>query len=177
MATLIVRSPQRVAEWGARRALERAGGTFLGWEGVVRQRGLVDCGPAALATLLTLLGVGVPPLDSLAALAGTGPTGTRAGGLARAGSRLGVPLTPRHLDPDTPGAHPAPFIAWVRQSHFVVVAGVDDAGRIHVLDPQAGRFLVDGKAFRRMWSGEAVLSFPDPSSRPATAGRIHPPLF
>lgn len=75
--------PVEGTRWASRAIIRARGGTFVTFPGVVLQSGFSDCGPAALATLLRTLGGTPPPLDSIAALAGTGARGTTFAGLAR----------------------------------------------------------------------------------------------
>ena len=124
---------------------------------MVLQSTLSDCGPAALANMIRVLGLGEPATDSLGVLAGTGPAGTRASGLVRAAEVFGLSLTLNRLLHGEIAEMPKPFIAWVRKSHFVTVTEWTPGGQVTVLDPQVGRYTIGEEAFRRLWSGEAVV--------------------
>ncbi len=165
-ATTVLSELPRMARSAARAEMADLGATFLGEDGVVLQESLNDCGPAALANVLLALGMTTPPLDSLAALAGTGPTGTTASGLIRAGAELGVPLAFDRVAPEDAARAPRPFIAWVNRNHFVTVTEVAPGGAITVLDPRAGRFSISETAFETIWSGEAILPAEQPPDLP-----------
>ncbi len=156
-ATLVLSDLPRVGRIAARAELADFGATFLGREGVVLQNALNDCGPAALANMLRVLDIEPPSLDSLAVLAGTGPAGTRASGLIRAGAALGVSMTLDRISPSEVSDAPRPFIAWVNRNHFVTVTDVTPGGSMTVLDPRVGRYSVSETDFASIWSGEALL--------------------
>ena len=136
---------------------------------MVLQSTLSDCGPAALANMIQVLGLGTPATDSLGVLAGTGPTGTRASGLIRAAEVFGLSLTLNRLLRGGIAETPKPFIAWVRKSHFVTVTEWMPDGRVTVLDPLVGRYTIGDTAFNRIWSGEAVVLREDAGSFAAPA--------
>lgn len=156
-ATLVLSNLPRVGRITARAELVDLGATFLGEEGVVLQESLNDCGPAALANALRVRGMATPSLDSLAVLAGTGPAGTRASGLIRAGAELGLPLTLDRVLPERAAQVPRPFIAWVNRNHFVTVTDLTPGGILTVLDPRVGRYSISETDFLSIWSGEALL--------------------
>lgn len=163
--------PAWAPRWGYRAVIRARGGAFVSLPGVVLQSGLADCGPAALATLVVILGGAPPGLDSIGALAGTGPRGTTLGGLARAARALGVEGDLRTLDP---GVLSGPVLAWVDGGHFVTVLP-DGPGSFLVLDPQAGPYRIAGPRLRGFWSGEALVPRParisaDPAVHPSTQG-------
>lgn len=164
---LVAVDPVRLGRWAARIQVAAEGGVYLGREGVVLQSTLSDCGPAALANMIRVLGLGEPATDSLGVLADTGPTGTRASGLVRAAEVFGLSLTLNRRLHGEIAEMPKPFIAWVRKSHFVTVTEWTPAGRVTVLDPQVGRYTIGEEAFRRLWSGEAVVlrDAPNPPRR------------
>ncbi len=157
IASFAVSELPRMGRIAARQELTDLGGSYLGTEGVVLQATLNDCGPAALANLLHVVGIDAPALDSLAMLAGTGPIGTRASGLIRAGASFGLPMTLEWIAPDEVAATPRPFIAWVNRNHFVTVTDLSPNGTITVIDPRVGRYTISEEDFRSIWSGEALL--------------------
>ena len=157
IASFAVSELPRMGRIAARQELTDLGGSYLGTEGVVLQATLNDCGPAALANLLHAVGIDAPALDSLGALAGTGPIGTRASGLIRASATFGLPMTLEWIAPEKVAAAPRPFIAWVNRNHFVTVTDLSPAGTITVIDPRVGRYTISEQDFRSIWSGEALL--------------------
>ena len=157
IASFLVSELPRMGRIAARQELTDLGGSYHGTEGVVLQAALNDCGPAALANLLHAVGIDAPPLDSLALLAGTGPIGTRASGIIRAGATFGLPMALEWIAPEKAAAAPRPFIAWVNRNHFVTVTDLSPDGTITVIDPRVGRYTISEKDFRSIWSGEALL--------------------
>jgi ABC-type bacteriocin/lantibiotic exporter with double-glycine peptidase domain len=151
-------APLRLA---SRASLALDGAEFLGRRGVVLQETLFDCGPAALATLLLLDGRPAPPLDSLTHLTGTTGRGTTLEAIRTAALQFGLRLEAK--GPAVGSAAPTPgqlpMIAWIRRSHFVVVASGADEGTVTVLDPQIGRYRLALRAFRKRWSGEALIAY------------------
>lgn len=150
------KDPMALTRVAARHSATRAGAEYLGKRGVVLQKGLHDCGPAALANLALLLGLPAPSLDSLAVLSGTQASGTRASGLVRAATALGITLEADRVGSDQLRALRTPFIAWLHQSHFVTVEKWTSQGQLVVLDSQVGRYALHERAFLPIWSGEVL---------------------
>lgn len=155
-AGFLAADPMRLSRAAARAQVMVLGGSYEGREGVILQSGMNDCGPAALANVLKALGMGTPSPDTLEALAGTGPEGTRASGLVRAAAAFGLDLALTRVDWERRRQAPTPFIAWVHESHFVAVTERTQ-GRLTVLDPQVGRYSIGEPAFRSIWTGEAIV--------------------
>lgn len=154
-AAAVARNPMAPLRYVTGAQLRLEGARLLGWEGVVPQRTLWDCGPAAVATLMLRLGRQAPPLDQVAQLAGTTPQGTAMRGLSEALDALGV----RHA------VHAAgvmrldgrPLLAWVRPGHFVVVERAPEPGMVDVLDPRVGRYRIAASTFAQDWPGTALV--------------------
>ena len=139
------------------------GADFKPSSDVIRQESFHDCGPAALVNYLTVLGAtSIPPLDSIAAVAGTTPTGTPLRGLvAAAHDVLGFRPVVGHLDASRIEVDQFPLLAWFDERHFVVVAERDTDGRFTVLDPLVGRYTLAADQLTRRWTGEAMWLPPD----------------
>lgn len=156
-AAVLAAEPMGLSRLAARVQMVAAGASYHGTDSVILQSGPNDCGPAALANMILVLGQTPPSKDSLAVLAGTGPTGTWASGLIRAAAVLGLDLAFVRVSSNKRRHVPVPFIAWVRNSHFVTVSERSADAIYMVLDPQAGRFSIDEKQFHQIWSGEAIV--------------------
>jgi len=134
-----------------------AGARLLPSEGMIWQRGWTDCGPAALANWLQLVGGTPPPLDTLSRLTGLGPRGTRLGRIARVAVTLGFPVGVRTLDPAggprVLRGYTTPLVVWVHPGHFVTVAALTPGDSVDVLDPLRGRQLLPWSLFARRWNG------------------------
>ena len=141
----------------------KAGGAdFRPASDVYRQESFHDCGPAALANYLQVLGVGaIPELDSIATLAGTTLMGTALRGLAVAAHEvLGFTPDAGRLDPEGIGASDLPLLAWFDRGHFVVVEGREPDGRFTIIDPLLGRYVLSRDVLARRWTGEALCAPP-----------------
>lgn len=157
LATLAASDLPRLGRLVARAELARSDAEFLGSDGIVFQSALNDCGPAALANLMRIVGVAAPSTDSLMVLADTKPRGTTAGGLIRAASRFNLSLMLTRLTPAELPHTRFPFIAWVNRNHFVTVTGRSPSGRLTVVDPTVGRYSISEEGFKKIWSGESIL--------------------
>ncbi len=154
-ATAVARDPIAALRLVTRAELRLEGGRMLGWEGVVAQRTLFDCGPAAVATLMLRLGREQPSLETVAQLSGTTPRGTTLRGLSTALHALGVGHL-LHAGGRWPLDH-RPVLAWVRPGHFVVVERAPVAGMVDVLDPRVGRYRIAAAVFAESWPGAALV--------------------
>lgn len=168
---LVLRDPLALARMREQWELTRAGATLLAdTVGLVRQRELFDCGPAALAMLLQLRGYRVPPSDVLMALSGTTRRGTSLRRLAAASTALGAPATITRF-PSFATRSPVPLLALMTSKHFVVLEERRPHGVVVVLDPQLGRYAIPEVALRRRWDGLALLV---PPRAPSVVQRQEP---
>jgi hypothetical protein len=153
----------RVAAW-------RAGATFGGFDGVVRQRGVTDCGAAVLVMALQQFGRAVPAEQVYAALP-PGERGVSLAALRDAAREFGLVAEGWRLNPDVlPAALPA--VLFIGGDHFVLASRQLPDGRIEVLDPTRGRLLYRSVFLKRRWKGEAVVfCHADPNGR-CTADRV-----
>ena len=160
-------------------SLEWRGARFIDARGARLQSSLNDCGPTALADLLELAGVAVPPLESLRRLTRIEAWGTSLSDLASAADRAGLRVFSVHWDPADLGFLPLPSLAWVEKNHFVVVAKHvrDDSVEVH--DPATGHYTMATAQFARLWSGEALIPLdsisPRRGSDPQSEKRPHRP--
>jgi RHS repeat-associated protein len=147
-----VAAPVRVGE-------ASKGGAGGGWKtinevpgGAVAQHTPTSCGSACGEMISgieqsTLIRAAGAPTDSAT--------------LARALGGRGGYIGPEQLDAVT--ALGRPFVAHLRDGgrlgHFVVVDGLDDAGRLMIRDPWGGgsSYMMDVDEFHRVWIGEAVF--------------------
>ncbi len=136
------------------------GARLLPDAGGVRQRGAVDCGPAALAHAARRLGRAAPYPDPDSPLR-PGPRGCRLDEVAREAARRG--LVPRlvHTDGEHPESLAVPAILHLKGDHFVVLESRTAAGEFRVHDPSLGALELPARALRAQWSGWALeLSLP-----------------
>jgi ABC-type bacteriocin/lantibiotic exporter with double-glycine peptidase domain len=129
--------------------------SYLDASGIVRQRSTTDCGLAALATLASMIGA---PLDyhELLVDAGIVTDGLTLGAIQRIASRNGISL--EGVAAAAAESLPVPWLAHWRSGngHYVVVERREGDGWI-VADPGRGRIRYSGRAFRRRWSGYALV--------------------
>lgn len=154
-AGAVARDPVAPLRLVTRAQLWLEGARFAGWDGVVAQRTLWDCGPAAVATLMRRLGREPPTLERVAQLAGTTPSGTAMSGLGEALRALGVRHVAHTAGPRQLDVHPV--LAWVRPGHFVVVERARAPGMVDVLDPRVGRYRIAAATFAQRWPGAALV--------------------
>jgi predicted double-glycine peptidase len=162
---VVSRNPLEPLRAVTRWSLERHGARFVSQGRARLQSSLNDCGPTALADLLELSGLPARSADSLRLLAAAGPVGTSLGDLQAAAARAGLQLISVRWDPSDLELLPLPSLVWVDRSHFVVIAGKGAADSIEVLDPAAGRYRMATARFAARWSGVALISPNNTTSR------------
>lgn len=151
------------AEHGVRHIVARwNGATFVEvGDGVFQRRGN-DCGPAALAHALRLLGVPAPYPDTSSTIE-LGRRGCRFGDLHRECGRYGVAAEFRRTDVLGLERTRPPAVLFLSRGHFVVFEG-SEGGVIRVHDPSIGRIEYRADSFHRRWRGE-LMWFPRDSER------------
>lgn len=158
--TAVLHAPAATLRGIGMMRIAASGGRAAGMQDVVLQRTSWDCGPAALASLATHLGVPSPTLDEIGRRAGTTPAGTTLGVLVRAARSLGIEARAVRVDTSARASVALPILAWVHRSHFVAVVAREGGNRVVILDPQIGRYSLPMSAFLRTWSGEALVIQP-----------------
>ncbi len=145
----------------------RLGAEFQDLEGVVLQRRLNDCGPAALAMVLRRFGLS-PSLDEISRLAGLGQRGVSMATLLRVARLYGIEGQALLLKSEDLRRLNGPAIAFLKRGHFVVVDR-PQGDRLTLLDPSLGRLRISKRRFRRLWNGEALV-FPRSPHSPKPPG-------
>ncbi len=133
-----------------------AGIRFLGWEGVVWQRGAYDCGPAALQMIFSHFRIDSDYLELTRRLE-TASGGTSMLRLKRAAEARGLRCSGWRLSTRDLRDIPLPAILFMRRNHFVVLDSQTPAGALVIRDPARGRLLVTARRFASVWDGEALL--------------------
>jgi hypothetical protein len=173
---LILRTVRRVE-------LLADGISSIGQQGVQLQKRFYDCGPAALAHILSLVGRDSVSIDSISRLAGSTWTGTHILRLALAARALGVEARVMFISASTIAWVTSPLVVLVDNRHFVAVTRLDSSRtRFNVVDPLVGRYQVDRQWLHRHLSGVAIVfgeatgeaSWPDPVKGASTFGVIVP---
>jgi ATP-binding cassette subfamily B protein RaxB len=118
-----------------------------------------SCGPAALAYLLSYLGLDARESDFLQA-ATLGPAGASMADLAGLARRLGLQAWGERQNYAALHETTKPAIAHVGGDHFVVVLA-SDAASVDLFDPRRGYVRLARAAFERVWGGNVlVVRFP-----------------
>lgn len=130
----------------------------IGRYAVVRQYDQVDCGPAALLTVLRYWG-GDDSLVHVRELARTGARGSSLLDIVTAASKLGFEAKGAAGEYDDLRQEPMPCIAHVIQEdnrlHYVVIFRIDENG-VLIGDPGMGLRRLSRDEFKRMWVSRAV---------------------
>lgn len=142
------------------------GAAFVEMGGGVHQRWGNDCGPAALAHAIRLLGIPAPYPDPGATVVLT-RRGCRFGDLGKECHRYGVVARIVRVPFDRLDEVEPPAILYLKRGHFVVFEGWR-AGHAVIHDPAIGRVEYERASLARRWRGEMMV-FPT-ESRPATVG-------
>jgi hypothetical protein len=150
------------------------GGRYLGpGDGVMQQRAN-DCGPAALADCLRVLGHEVPYPDPASSVR-LGPRGCGFGELAAEARRHGRRAAHRRVDPGEIGMIAAPAVLYLRRGHFVAYRGRDAAGQVLLHDPAIGSVGLAPGALARIWTGDVLeLGSAEHGSGPHPGGGPEP---
>lgn len=129
------------------------------WPKVVRQFDEIDCGPAALLTILRYYG-GDSTLSKVRDLAGTDADGTSLLGLATAARKLGLCCEGARGELAELEQEQLPCVAHLRlpngTEHYVVVFKVS-AKSLRLGDPASGLRRVSRAEFAKLWASKAVL--------------------
>jgi ATP-binding cassette subfamily B protein len=136
-------------------ALRRLGRSTRRRIPLVQQLAATECGVACLGMVLGYFGKTVP-LDALRDACGPGRDGVSALDLLNAASFFGLRARPARLEiDDLAFLTPASILHW-EFDHFVVFEGLT-ADAVDILDPALGRRRVPVSAFRRSFTGVALL--------------------
>ena len=129
----------------------------------IRQRDMMDCGAAALATVALHYRRPIG-LEQMRALTGTDRAGTNLLGLLRAAEHLGFSAKAVKGPYDALPQVPLPAIAHVRTEeglgHFVVLHRITKSGVI-VADPACGVEQRSREAFCQYWTGYLLILVPE----------------
>lgn len=112
-----------------------------------------DCGPTCLQMLLAYYGQDIP-LEQLSRECHVDMVGSNMTNLSKCGRSHGLDM--KNYQSDAKGAYTAdrPVILWWRKKHFVVFDGIDDDGKIVIVDPDLGRYRMSKTLFAFYYSGK-----------------------
>ena len=122
---------------------------------VTLQRASRDCGVAVVSTLLKARGRAVP-YDELRQRAAPGIRGLSLRQMIDLAAAFDLPLQAVRASGDAYRTWRAPWVAHLKDDHYVVVLAVESS-RLLAADPRVGLRYVDAARFEREWSGVAIL--------------------
>ena len=126
-----------------------------------------DCGATCMKMLLAYYGEDVP-LDDLIKECNTRIIGCTAKDLLRVGRDHGLDMKAFKMDPEELVRQDRPSMIWWKYSHFVVLCGQDDEGKVVICNPDLGRYRMSFATFASFYT-EICLFNGEPSDLP-TAG-------
>ena len=126
-----------------------------------------DCGATCMKMLLAYYGEDVP-LDDLIKECNTRIIGCTAKDLLRVGRAHSLDMKAYKMDAEELVRQDRPSIIWWKYSHFVVLCGQDDEGKIVICNPDLGRYRMSFATFASFFT-EICLFNGEPRDLP-TAG-------
>ncbi|MEA1672865.1 cysteine peptidase family C39 domain-containing protein [Nitrospirillum sp. BR 11163] len=139
---------------------------------VFQQMERAECGAACLGAILGHHGRWVA-LEQLRLDCGVSRDGSRASNILKAARHHGLKADGYNVDARRARGTATPFIAFWKQSHFLVVEGFSGA-KVHVNDPAIGRRALGRREFEESFSGVVLTFKPGPDFRP---GGVRPSLM
>jgi ABC-type bacteriocin/lantibiotic exporter with double-glycine peptidase domain len=130
--------------------------SYLGGDGVCRQRSSSDCGAAALWMLFDHFGISVNYEDLIGQL-GVMPRGTTMLSLKQLAETRGLLCEGWRLAPDDLRHIPFPAILLVQGNHYVVLDSFTPRGDFVVRDPARGKLQISRQGLESIWGGEILL--------------------
>ena len=134
------------------------GGDYRGRNGVQLQRGVSDCGVAALTMILEHRRH-APRLEDVRRRVLERDRGLSLLEIQSIAARYGLRATGWRMDFQALARAPLPAIAHF-DDHYVVVDRVEPDGTVHIRDPSIGRFDLPRESFLELWTGHVLLFNP-----------------
>jgi predicted double-glycine peptidase len=122
---------------------------------IVRQSTSYNCGPAALATVMSSMGIKCSELD-LAQLAGTDETGTTMYGLMLAARKKGLNVRGVRKDANNLNKNDIVFLNMGGKTHYSVIQFLG-LKTVILADPSLGEIEMKKDEFFKIYSGNALV--------------------
>ena len=127
-----------------------------------------DCGATCMKMILAYYGQDVP-LDELIRECNTRIIGCTAKDLLRVGRAHGLDMKAFKMDAEELVRQDRPSIIWWKYSHFVVLCGQDDEGKVVICNPDLGRYRMSFATFASFFT-EICLFNGEPHDLPESDG-------
>jgi ABC-type bacteriocin/lantibiotic exporter with double-glycine peptidase domain len=127
-----------------------------------------DCGATCMKMLLAYYGEDVP-LENLIKECNTRIIGCTGKDLMRVGRAHGLDMHAYKMDAEELVRQDRPSIIWWKYSHFVVLCGQDDEGRIVICNPDIGRYRMSFSTFASFFTENCFFNG-EPHDLPESEG-------
>lgn len=123
-----------------------------------------DCGPTCLKMLLDYYGID-SDMESLRSECNVSIAGCSMADLKRTGEKYGLDIKAYLMDAEELAMQDRPAIVSWTHNHFIVFGGVDDFGKVIIVDPDRGRTRMPVYDLKKLYTGYAIFNG-EPESMP-----------
>lgn len=118
---------------------------------------VLDCGPTCLKMLLSYYGIEAE-LAELNKQCHIKINGCTAKDLKLTGDSYGLDMRAYNMSMEELIEQDRPAIIWWKYNHFCIFCGLNDEGKIMIINPDRGRYSVPKQAFKIFYSGIALFN-------------------
>jgi len=131
------------------------GAKYLGEDGIILQKYINDCGPAALKIIFDHFKIPAT-LEEITEKV-LGKNGSSMLSLKEMAELKGLKAEGWRFTFKDLKKMKLPAIAFVKGNHYVVISEITENGNIIVLDPAIGKLKYSSRGFQRIWKGETLV--------------------